>query len=42
MDCPWCKDPQSEEEDGLCRMHTAEYLGMTQAQLEEFDDIMED
>jgi hypothetical protein len=32
--CPWCLDPQSEVEEGLCRMHEAERLGVTEHQLD--------
>lgn len=27
--CPWCKDPNSESAENLCRMHEAEFLGTT-------------
>jgi hypothetical protein len=33
MNCPWCADPKSETEEGLCNMHEAERLGITQNQL---------
>jgi hypothetical protein len=34
--CPWCLDPKSEEEDPekLCLAHRAEFLGVTEIQLE--------
>jgi hypothetical protein len=34
MKCPWCADPKSEADTGLCNMHEAERLGITEQQLE--------
>lgn len=36
MNCSWCKDPNSTDEsgEGLCRTHTAEYEGISVAELD--------
>ncbi len=36
--CPWC-DPNADANDTLCRMHEAEYEGLTEDQLNRRDDI---
>lgn len=36
--CPWCLYPNAEEwDDNLCRMHEAEYEGMSLDQLDRRD-----
>lgn len=37
--CPWCEDDQSEAEEGLCQMHEAERLGITQDQLTRMEEF---
>ncbi len=38
--CTWCRDPNAGEDDGtLCRMHEAEFLGTTVADLDRGETI---
>jgi hypothetical protein len=37
-ECPWCKDPNSEVEAGLCLMHEAELYGLTEEMMEDLLD----
>jgi hypothetical protein len=32
--CPWCDDIDTDDPTHLCRMHTAEYLGTSVADLD--------
>lgn len=39
MRCPWCLDPNDDEwSDDLCRLHEAEYEGISLAELDRRDD----
>lgn len=35
--CPWCRDPNSEAEEGLCRMHEAELEGLSLSEIDRRD-----